>query len=286
MAMASEANQPYLAVCAIYRWATEYLREWIAFHRLQGVERFFMYDNGNEDNHLEVLAPFIDDGSVVVHEWLHYPGQKLAYNDFLERHRDAARWVAFIDCDEFLFSPTGKRLPEVLRRYEQWPGVGVNRRWMGTSFHRAKPEGLVLENFTYGLDLPEPNKAIKSIVDPRRAETCRNAHCFLYRDGALAVDENETPFEGWVAESFDQEILRINHYFTKSEEEALLKFSRPHAGYGPPRQPLNIESLRRRNENYAVPDHSIQRWVPELRAALDRIERGEPFEERPAIRRS
>ena len=86
-----------------------------------------MYDNGNEDDHLEVLAPFIADGSVIVREWPHFPGQKLAFNDFIERHRDDARWVAFIDCDEFLFSPTGKPLPEVLRRYEQYPAVGVNR---------------------------------------------------------------------------------------------------------------------------------------------------------------
>jgi len=275
MAMSTEAERPYLAVCAIYRWATEYLREWIVFHRLQGVERFFMYDNENDDDHLEVLRPFIDDGSVVVHEWPHHPGQKLAFTDCIERHPDDARWIAFIDCDEFLFSPTGKPLPEVLRRYEQWPGVGVNRRWMGTSFHREKPPGLVLENFTYGLDLPEPNRAIKSIVDPRRAESCLNAHAFTYKDGALAVDENETPFEGWVAESFDQEVLRLNHYFTKSEEEALLKFSRPHAGYGPPRAPLNIKALRRRNENYAVPDDSVARWLPELRAELERIEKGE-----------
>src|SRR3954469_12993017 len=187
MEMPSEAGKPYLAVCAIYRWATEYLREWIAFHRLQGVERFFMYDNENDDDHLEVLRPFIEDGTVVVHEWSHHPGQKLAFIDCLERHRDDARWIAFIDCDAFLFSPTRQPLPEVLRRYEQWPGVGVNRRWMGTSFHREKPPGLVLENFTYGLDLPEPNRAIKSIVDPRRAESCLNAHAFTYKDGALAV---------------------------------------------------------------------------------------------------
>jgi hypothetical protein len=282
MAMPSEAEKPYLAVCGIYRWEADYLREWVAFHRLVGVERFFLYDNDSEDEHLEALQPFIDDGSVVVREWPHHPGQKLAYNDFIERHRDDARWVAFIDCDEFLFSPTGKPLPEVLRRYEKWPAVGVNRRWMGTSFHERKPEGLVLENFTYWLDLPEPNKAIKTIADPQRAESCMNAHCFTYRDGALAVDENETPFEGWVAESYDQEILRLNHYFTKSEEEAALKFSRPHAGYGPPREPLNLKAVRRRNRTYGVVDDSIQRWLPELKDAMARLERGEPFEPRTA----
>jgi len=34
-----------LAVTAIYRWEADYLREWVAFHRLVGVERFFLYDN-------------------------------------------------------------------------------------------------------------------------------------------------------------------------------------------------------------------------------------------------
>ena len=35
----------YLAICAIYRDEAPYLREWIEFHRLVGVEHFFLYDN-------------------------------------------------------------------------------------------------------------------------------------------------------------------------------------------------------------------------------------------------
>ena len=34
-----------------------YLREWIEFHRLVGVERFFLYDHESVDDSREVLAP-------------------------------------------------------------------------------------------------------------------------------------------------------------------------------------------------------------------------------------
>ena len=43
---------PYLAVCAIYRNEAPYLREWIEFHRLVGVERFFLYNNESTDDHM------------------------------------------------------------------------------------------------------------------------------------------------------------------------------------------------------------------------------------------
>jgi Glycosyltransferase family 92 len=271
MAMDQEAGKPYLAVCAIYRWEGDYLREWVAFHRLMGVGRFFLYDNGNEDAHLEALRPFIEDGSVVLHPWEVYPGQGAAYDHCLEHHGHEARWLAYIDCDEFLFSPTGQPLPDVLRDYEEFPGVGVNRAWMGTSFHRTKQPGLVLENYSHRLDLPEPNRAVKSIVNPARTERRYNAHCFLYRDGALAVDENQQEFEGWVPPTYTFERLRVNHYFTKSEEEAMQKFTRPQAGTGELRPELRLEALRKRNERFAVPDDTIQRWLPELKEEMERL---------------
>ena len=55
--MPAERTGAYLAACTIYRDDADYLPEWIEFHRLVGVERFFLYDNGSTDDHLEVLAP-------------------------------------------------------------------------------------------------------------------------------------------------------------------------------------------------------------------------------------
>src|SRR5262249_58542936 len=39
-----------LAVCAIFRDEARYLAEWVSFHRVQGVERFYLYDNRSSDD--------------------------------------------------------------------------------------------------------------------------------------------------------------------------------------------------------------------------------------------
>ena len=46
------------------------------------------------------------------------------YNRCLEQHGREARWIAFLDMDEFLFSPTRRPLSEVLTAYEQRAGRG------------------------------------------------------------------------------------------------------------------------------------------------------------------
>ena len=99
----------YLAVCAIYRDEASYMKEWIEFHRLVGVERFYLYDNRSADDHREVLAPYAERGEVMIYDWPMEQGQVAAYNDCVARHGAEARWIAFLDLDEFLFSATGSR---------------------------------------------------------------------------------------------------------------------------------------------------------------------------------
>jgi hypothetical protein len=228
---ATAATRPehYLSVCAIYRNEAPYLREWIEFHRLVGVERFFLYNNESTDDHLELLAPYLDQGIVELRDWslpfgakedpLRFlsQGQARAYEDCLRHSGDRSRWIAFIDLDEFLFSPTGRPLPEVLTEYEEWPGVGVNWAVFGPSGHQRKPEGLVLENYVERLDSPA-SRTIKTIVDPPHVTGCIGAHSFRF-DRLGAVDENQFPTFAGLTKSVSFSRLRINHYLTKSVEE-------------------------------------------------------------------
>jgi hypothetical protein len=271
---------PYLAVCSMYRDHAQYLREWIEFHRLVGVERFFLYDNGSADDHLEVLAPYTDR-EVIVHPWSNPASVELgapwglgaAFDDCLQRHRHDARWIAFIDVDEFLFSPTGRSLPDVLAGFEAWPGVCVSRVDYGTSGHRHKPPGLVTESYLHRKHYETGYKEfVKSIVDPARTLRCVNAHRFLYEDG-FAVDENGRPLDDAVPNRSDVSLslLRINHYVTKSEEEYREKAAQ-WAAAGMPRSELQpaeqkpgwLESLE------GEYDDAITEHVPALREALAR----------------
>jgi hypothetical protein len=71
----------------------------------------------------------------------------MADNACLRTYRHDARWLAFIDIDEFLYAKEDDSLLNVLRRYEQFPGVAVNWLMFSSSGHILKPEGLVIENY-------------------------------------------------------------------------------------------------------------------------------------------
>jgi hypothetical protein len=257
----------YLSIAAIYRDEAAYLREWVEFHRLTGVERFFLYNNFSSDNHRQVLAPYLETGEVVIHDWPVFPGQVPAYNDAIKQHGAESRWIAFIDIDEFLFSPTGRPLPEVLAEYEQWPGVLANWAIYGSSGHATKPDGLITESYLMRSDDEDAKRMAKSIVDPSRVERCGGAHFFLYKEGS-AVDEhgNEVPFGRTEPASWEK--LRVNHYFTRSLEEARRKLSRRRPTTGA----IRNAALRRLEDTdktlNVVRDEAISGYVPELRRRL------------------
>lgn len=261
----------YLSICAIYRDEASYLAEWIEFHRLVGVERFYLYDNRSEDDHLDVLAPYLEDQTVALQDAGPEPArggnQQRIYTQCVQERRGESRWIAFLDIDEFLFSPAGQPLPELLVDYEQWPAVGVNRTWFGSSGHRTRPPGLVIENYLHRMDR-RGKSSIKSIVDPTRTGECLDPHHFAYPEG-FAVDENKQQIEGVFSPSYTYERLRVNHYYTKSEEECDERKSarlRQNPAFKETR-PIGDEQHGWFNQ---IPDETILMYLPALREALER----------------
>ena len=96
-----------LAVVAIFKNEAPYLKEWLNYHLLAGVEHFYLYNNDSSDNYKEVLAPYVEKNLVTLTEWsgklMMYP----AYNDAIDKYRFDCRYMAFIDLDEFVY-PKGK----------------------------------------------------------------------------------------------------------------------------------------------------------------------------------
>ena len=220
----------YLSASTIYRDAAAYLAEWIEFHRIVGVERFFLYDNGSSDEHRDVIAPYIADGTVVLHEWsMPFMGeggrglaQLRAFDHALHEHREDSRWIAFLDIDEFVFSPTSEPVAALLPEYEPHPALCVSRAEYGQSEDGTRAEGLVIESVTHRRRVPADGwTRVKSIVDPGRAVRAISSHTFLYRDGE-PVDENLRPVDqydrsGLKPASWSR--FRINHYASRSKEE-------------------------------------------------------------------
>jgi hypothetical protein len=190
-------NRKALGICAIFQDEASYLGEWIEFHRLQGVEHFFLYDNRSHDEPERVLRPWLDEGVVTLLDWpwsFEDYAQVKAYNHCLEHFGTQFEWMAMLDIDEFLFCPDGDPLPDILATFTGAPAVVANWQVYGSSGHEKSPGGLVIEQFTRRAQKQwVRNRRIKSIVRPERTEAFRSPHMAVYRNGDLAVSENGEP---------------------------------------------------------------------------------------------
>lgn len=249
----------YLSVAAIVRNEACYIKEWIEYHRLAGVSRFYIYDNESEDNLREVLQPYVDEGLVVLTD---FPGrwrQMPAYNDALRRCRYKTRWLALIDADEFLVPVRDEDLVCFLKKYEKYPGVVVNWVLYDSGGHENRPEGLVIENYrtVHGTDHPRDHN-VKSVVNPRRVKLCGSPHYCSYRRGC-AVNENFEQVKGPSTAERSIAKIRLNHYFSKSYDEYLAKVSRGRIS--------SLGQYRLNREDYLFPD-AVEDYVMEKYAAL------------------
>lgn len=76
----------------------------------------------------------------------------------------------------------------------------------------------------------EKNRHVKSIVDPRKTiGFLSDPHAPIYLPGYHAINEKEEEVVGPILPVISTDIIRINHYFTKSKEEFLQKRSRGRA---------------------------------------------------------
>ena len=292
----------YLAVCAIFRDEAPYLAEWIAFHRLVGVEHFFLYNNNSADDFETVLKPFITEGYVTLHSWpgpFHQQAQKKAYAHCLEQVRGQIRWLACIDIDEFLFAPGDDNLATVLAGYEPYPGVIVHWQVYGSNGHKQKSHEPVIERFTRRAPTHWiRNRKVKSIVNPTNTIEPVGVHHFAYTDDALPIDETKTrvslkrkplhkkrfkwlygklgpflryfdPYPGTDINSrlISVERLRINHYPVKSHEEFLKKSVHKKEK----RRYENVDYFAYHDRNEIL-DPVLHKYLPDLYSLLNTTE--------------
>ena len=219
-----------LAVCAIAKNEGPYFEEWIEWHRKQGVEKFYIYDNESTDGTREILAPYVKAGVV---EYCYWPGKKqqlAAYDDCFERHRLETRWLAVIDLDEFIVPVQDRTIPDFLHRMERFSVVEINWLVYGSGGARTREPGGVMERF-HRHSLPEHrlNTHVKSIADPRRVCTMVGCH-EAARISGRAADSHGMPLrKGFRDRKPQQDVIRINHYAVKSYEEFLAKRARGRA---------------------------------------------------------
>jgi hypothetical protein len=211
----------------------EWAAEWIEYHLLVGVEKFWLIENDGQDNITAVLFPYMACGIVHFSRWHGKAQQIPIYNAFLPALRSLSYWVAVIDLDEYMVPVATRSIPEILSKLEGYPGITMNWVYYGSNGQQKKEKGLVIERFRNHTDWDySMNRHTKTIVNPRMVSSFV-IHDHNYFHGQRSRDAtgrwNGVPM-------FDRpmvrDILRINHYGTKSREEYIGKRRRGRASVG------------------------------------------------------
>ncbi len=243
-----------LAIVVIAKNEQDYIKEWVAFHKVMGGDKIILYDNDSTDNMVNEIKPFINEGYVIYNK---IPGEKQqlnAYNDALKRYSSLFRYMAFIDCDEFLFPVDSSEtvlsvVEKTMKKYQRAGGVCVNWVMYGSSGHETKPDGLLIENFIYRSKVPgRGTGCIKTICNPDLVIRFNHSHYPIYKRGTYGITPDGKKCSGWRNNINEYVGLRINHYFTKSKEQWIerRKFD-----------VLNPQNLRTLDDYYAYDNNDI-----------------------------
>ncbi len=235
---------PSVALCLITRDEEIDLEEWISYHHSIGVTAVIIFDNNSDKSALAdpkvfrwARTGFVKEYSYFMDEEAPNP-QLFAYQACLNVYGDHFDFMGFIDTDEFVVLHNDTELlPEFLSGYTKFGGVVFNEMFFGSSGHKARPTGGVLENY----NKCAPTNLIKSFVMPSKcAGIGVTPHFFNYYQGHYAVDVNKRPVhEAWNPELgkitvFNHQDIPdylykkayIYHFVVKSEEDFRKKMAR------------------------------------------------------------
>lgn len=251
-----------------FKNVASYLPEWIEFHLMMGVEHFYLYDNNSTDNPREILEPYLREGIVTLHHWPEIPAHPGATEHCARQYGPLCRWIAFLDDDEFLFPVKGGKLGSALRRFEAYPAVAVHWVMFGSNGHRTRPDGLVISNYT--MCEGGPRNTFKSVVNPRLFQAAKSMHYSLYKNKMQCVNEKYLPIRnshGVPNPTVDH--LRINHYWSKSYEDGLVKINRGKVDNWPVERDM-VYWQERDDQINRVEDTLILRYEDELKKRVAR----------------
>lgn len=254
-----------MKICAIARNEGLYIREWVLFHQIVGVEHITIYNNNSDDNTLEVLQPFVESGFVDVIDWpFPNPSQLAAYSNYVANHRGPF-WCAFIDCDEFLWSPQYDTIQEALdSRPNPRSAYGVNWMVFGSGGQTEYEDKPVIERFTWRPATSHPvDDHVKSVIWMDQNVSVIDPHHFNTERGT--INENGQAIGGPFSHHCSN-VLRINHYSSKSlaEWRKRIQLGKPDRGGVEVRE----DEWYWDRQQQDVDDREIQKFLPELKRRL------------------
>lgn len=211
-----------VCVVATLRDELKFVDEWLAYHRLLGVDHFLLYDDdpgGTLERH---IVPHLDYATVV--PWYGRGDaepdgnrQAAAYMHSLDTVRDEFEWVCFLDLDEFIVLRRHANVAAYLDQFADAGSVSLFWRNFGHNGFFEDPGGLVTSALTRRRR--RPGRQYKSFTRTRAIRGIKSAHqCELHRGYRRADANGDAFYPNAVERDPHGEAFPayINHYYCRS----------------------------------------------------------------------
>lgn len=265
----------YVSICGIFKNEAPYLKEWIEYHRIIGVDHIYLYNNNSDDAFLEVIDQYIKDDFVTLVDWPYNQKQMESYKDCANRFKNETYWLGFIDIDEFIVPVIDDSIKDFFRRFHDRPSVLIYWRMFGTSgiVERDVEHTLVTESFTSCW--PKYDDIGKCFLNTNYAISDKQhvLHHMLWtkyegRDyPPVNCYDNPCPrdwFNPVLHETFP---IQINHYVLKSKNEYLAKTKKSDVFFQ--NNPKGKEHFERHEKPCTAKDDKILKYIDKLKKVME-----------------
>ena len=269
-------KQRYLTLGAVIRNQEHYVKEWLAFHHLVGVERFVIVLHKCVDRTEERIRELPFQDQIHIHRIVNDEQfvQLGTYQWIIRNYGHFTKWLMFIDSDEFFFGTREDDLRVILTDYEQHGGLIAYWHEFGSNGHVVKPNGLSIEAFTKRApDRHSPHYSFKSVIQARCYQKLLSPHLAATNPLTVTEDHREVhPLWIWIGDRKPtHEIVRVNHYHVRSMEDWIERYHRGQCN-DPARNhettPIYSSDVFKHRDHDEVHDTCILRFAERLKAIL------------------
>lgn len=205
----------FLSVYALFKNEAEIFKEWLEHYLDEGVEHFYLIDNGSDDNFIEVIKPYMDHITLIKDEERGDQTQVKIYNRHILPILEESEWFIGIDLDEFIYTKDGTIASNLKNVDKNIGQILVPWKYFGSSGHIYQPSSVV-DSFVYRRKTPyeAPTKPICRAVSINDI----NVHHCNIKDNYKTVDSTlkNDNIHILTDELLDKSTFLINHYMLQS----------------------------------------------------------------------
>jgi len=213
-----------LCIVAIFKNEGHALKEWIDHYLREGVDKFFLVDNGSTDGY-DIQEYITKD---IVELWINPKkyAQTELINHFLKKAKQY-KWVLVVDLDEFMYARNGfKTIKEYLRKVNpEIEQIVVPWKMFGSSGHIKQPASII-QGFTkrrkyVDTDLNPLTMYVKAIVKGTSLKKLGIHTHNISRPSTVMGATNQSinnTIQPVSEEKLENSYLHLNHYNIQSWE--------------------------------------------------------------------